>query len=103
MLFRSQKRGRAREEILSDACLELPRFDLERFNMNPEYRYVYACGLNPDQRAGFYNQIVKVDIAERSARAWHQAGCYPGEPVFVGRPGRAAEDDGVLLSVVLDT
>lgn len=97
-----QKRGHAREEILSAACLELPRFDLERFNMNPDYRYVYACGLNPDQRAGFYNQIVKVDIAERSARAWNQPGCYPGEPVFVGRPGRAAEDDGVLLSVVLD-
>ncbi len=98
-----QKRGRAREEILSEACLELPRFDLERFNMHPDYRYLYACGLNPDRRAGFYNQIVKVDLAERSACAWVQPGCYPGEPVFVGRPGRAAEDDGVLLSVVLDS
>ena len=31
-----------------------------------------------------------------------EAGHYPGEPVFVSRPGAEAEDDGVLLSVVLD-
>ncbi|MFB6375192.1 MAG: carotenoid oxygenase family protein, partial [Bradymonadaceae bacterium] len=30
------------------------------------------------------------------------AGCYPGEPVFVPRAEAEAEDDGVLLSVVLD-
>ena len=27
---------------------------------------------------------------------------YPGEPVFVPAPGATAEDDGVLLSVILD-
>ena len=32
------------------------------------------------------------------------AGCYPGEPVFVAAPGNNSqrEDDGVLLSLVLD-
>ena len=35
-------------------------------------------------------------------RAWAEAGCYPGEPVFVAAPGDGGEDDGVLLSVVLD-
>ena len=29
-------------------------------------------------------------------------GLYPGEPVFVPAPNATAEDDGVLLSVVLD-
>ena len=38
-----------------------------------------------------------------ASRTWYTPGCYPGEPVFVGRPGRTQEDDGVLLSVVLDT
>jgi carotenoid cleavage dioxygenase-like enzyme len=33
---------------------------------------------------------------------WHLAGLYPGEPVFVPTPSPTAEDDGVLLSVVLD-
>jgi beta,beta-carotene 9',10'-dioxygenase len=98
----SQRRGRVIEETLSDACMELPRFDYERLNMNGDYRYVYACGIHPSKRSGFYNQIVKLDIATRSTQSWHEPGCYPGEPVFVGRPGRSAEDDGVLLSVVLD-
>jgi beta,beta-carotene 9',10'-dioxygenase len=98
----SKKRGRVREEILSDACMELPRFDYERFNMDGSYRSVYACGINPGQRSGFYNQIVKLDILTSSIQAWYQPGCYPGEPVFVGRPGRSLEDDGLVLSVVLD-
>jgi beta,beta-carotene 9',10'-dioxygenase len=35
-------------------------------------------------------------------REWSEAGCYPGEPVFVPAPDAKAEDEGVLLSVVLD-
>jgi carotenoid cleavage dioxygenase-like enzyme len=34
---------------------------------------------------------------------WHEPGCYPGEPVFIDRPGGSAEDDGAILSVVLDS
>ena len=30
-------------------------------------------------------------------------GQYPAEPVFVPRPGGTAEDDGVVLTNVLDT
>ena len=29
-------------------------------------------------------------------------GCYPGQPVFVASPGSSIEDEGVILSVVLD-
>lgn len=89
-------------EPLSDECAELARFDSERYAMDGGYRYVYASSINRRHREGFYNQIAKFDLQQRVASTWHVAGCYPGEPVFVGRPGRAAEDDGVLLSVVLD-
>jgi beta,beta-carotene 9',10'-dioxygenase len=98
----NQKGARVQQEILSDACMELPRFDYERYNMDGSYRYVYASGINPAQRAGFYNQIVKLDITTQTTQTWYQPGCYPGEPVFIGRPGRTLEDDGVLVSVVLD-
>jgi beta,beta-carotene 9',10'-dioxygenase len=97
-----QKRGRVVGEVLSEVCMELPRFDYERYNMDGGYRYVYACGIDPARRTGFYNQIVKLDIQTRSTKSWTAPDCYPGEPVFIGRPGRSAEDDGVLLSVVLD-
>lgn len=85
-------------EPLADTALELPSFDAG-MAMRPEHRYVYGVGLH--DAAGFYDQVVKVDLSDGSARTWHEEGCYPGEAVFVGRPGRTDEDDGVLLSVVL--
>jgi carotenoid cleavage dioxygenase-like enzyme len=33
---------------------------------------------------------------------WEEPGSYPGEPVFVAAPDAKAEDEGVLLSVVLN-
>ena len=33
---------------------------------------------------------------------WGEPGCYPGEPVFVPSPEATGEDDGVVLSVVLN-
>lgn len=96
------KSGRVTYETLSDACMELPRFDYERYNLNPDYRYVYASSIHPQQRQGFYNQIVKVDIPTTQTTTWYEPDCYPGEPVFVGAPDRSAEDEGVVLSVVLN-
>ena len=34
-------------------------------------------------------------------QVWQEEGTWPGEPIFVPRPGATREDDGVLLSVVL--
>jgi carotenoid cleavage dioxygenase-like enzyme len=95
----TRPRGAVAAESLSDTVLELPSYDVARMGMSPEHRFVYGVGLHDP--AGFYDQIVKVDIADGSAQTWHEDGCYPGEAVFVGRPGRTHEDDGVLLSVVL--
>ncbi len=95
--------GKVTFEPLSDACMELPHFDHARYNMRPDYRYVYAMSLNPQQRQGFYNQLVKADIATGQEKSWYSPGCYPGEPVFVAAPDSQAEDQGVILSVVLDT
>jgi beta,beta-carotene 9',10'-dioxygenase len=102
----SAARGKAvtvAHELISPECMELASFDGPRFNMRPDYRYVYSISINPGQRSGFYNQLLKVDVQTGQSRTWFQPGCYPGEPIFAGRPGRTAEDDGVILSVVLDT
>jgi carotenoid cleavage dioxygenase-like enzyme len=45
---------------------------------------------------------VKVDVRERGIVAWSAPDAYPGEPLFVARPGATDEDDGVVLSVILD-
>ena len=101
--YRLPLNGRyATYEIMSDACIELPRFDYERYNTKEDYRYTYAVSINPQQRQGFYNQLVKIDIQTGQDKTWYTPHCYPGEPVFVGKPDRTAEDEGVILSVVLD-
>jgi beta,beta-carotene 9',10'-dioxygenase len=92
-----------REEELSDVSLELPRIDYRERNGRP-YRYVYGAGAHPDGDApDFLDQLVKLDVDSGEAQAWFEPGSYPGEPVFVPSPEPdRAEDDGVLLSVVLD-
>jgi carotenoid cleavage dioxygenase-like enzyme len=90
---------RADGEVLLDRSIELPRIDYSRVNGRP-YRVVYAAG----SRGGeWFDEIVKFDTESRELATWHEDGCYPGEPVFAGRPGREREDDGVLLSVVFDS
>jgi carotenoid cleavage dioxygenase-like enzyme len=93
---------RATYETLSAECLELPRFDYARYNTRADYRFVYGMSVNRQQPEGFYNQLVKIDLQNQQTTTWFEANCYPGEPVFVSAPGAAAEDEGVILSVVLD-
>jgi carotenoid cleavage dioxygenase-like enzyme len=92
---------RAEGEVLLGRSTELPRIDYPRMNTKP-YRVMYACGARPDE-PDWLNELVKFDVDSGEIRTWHEPGTYPGEPVFVGRPGREAEDDGVILSVVFDS
>ncbi|HEX3911546.1 MAG TPA: carotenoid oxygenase family protein, partial [Solirubrobacteraceae bacterium] len=86
-----------RSERLAEE-LELPRINYGRCNERP-YRYVWGNSNGP---GGWLEQIVKIDTDDGSARSWSEDGCFPGEPVFVARPGAEHEDEGALLSVVLD-
>lgn len=89
---------RARVEELAAVHFELPRIDYDRVSRRP-YRYAYGVGV---RNGGFTDQLIKLDVAAREHRTWHERLCFPGEPIFVPAPHRRAEDDGVLLSVVLD-
>lgn len=86
-----------RSETLSGANLELPRIDPARSER--PYRYTWGVGVGD---SGFYDHLVKIDVDDGAAIPWRQADAFPGEPVFVARPGGRGEDDGVLLSLVLD-
>jgi beta,beta-carotene 9',10'-dioxygenase len=85
-------------EPLGDGGLELPRIDYARRN-GRAYRYAWGNDVGP---GGWLEQVVKLDTYTGRSIRWSQAGCYPGEPVFVARPAGELEDDGALLSVVLD-
>lgn len=95
--------GVVREEKLAESGIELPRIDYRSRNGRP-YSFVYGVGVHGDpENADFLDQLVKVDIESGVESFWSEPGSYPGEPVFVPGPEQGrAEDDGVLLSVVLD-
>ncbi len=97
--FRLRRSNRSvSHERLTEAGIELPRINYGRCNERP-YRHVWGVANGP---SGWLEQIVKVDTGDGGTLRWSQPGCYAGEPVFVARPEAEHEDDGVLLSVVLD-
>jgi carotenoid cleavage dioxygenase-like enzyme len=91
-----------KDEILADECIEMPRFDFDRHHMNQNYRFVYGIGVNKNHPKGFYNQIVKIDIQNGTSKTWFKENCYPSEPVFVPKPDAKTEDDGIIMTIVLD-
>lgn len=92
--------GPATYETPFTANIELPR--LNDAVTAREYRYAYGIGLREGMR-DFTNQLVKLDLHTGSAATWYEAGVYPSEPVFVPAPEASEEDQGVILSVILDT
>jgi carotenoid cleavage dioxygenase-like enzyme len=95
------KGGRAVYEVLSAENMDLPRIHYRQHNAR-DYRYAYGAGVRRGER-DFFNQLLKVDVRQGETKIWHEPGCYPGEPVFVPAPDAKTEDEGVVLSVVLDS
>ena len=89
----------ASSRVLSSERLELPRIHENAARATP-YDFVYGVGTNT--KGNFGDQLVKIDVPTGDADVWHEDGTYPGEPVFVARPGASSEDEGVVLSVVLE-
>jgi beta,beta-carotene 9',10'-dioxygenase len=97
--FRLDRRARSvSRELLAETDVELPRINYGRCNERP-YRYVWGVG---SEGGAWLDRIVKIDVSDGSTIAHSEPGRFPGEPVFVARPEAEHEDDGVLLSVVLD-
>jgi len=84
-------------ETIFPQILEMPRVAANR--TASEYRYCYAHKpLTLQEQAGLH----KIDVATKTSLSWAEDGCVPGEPIFVPRPRAEDEDDGAVLSLVLD-
>ncbi|KAK3825053.1 MAG: carotenoid oxygenase [Benniella sp.] len=91
---------------------ELPSINPGKFLRN--YRYAYGVNRSGQNKTLIYDRIIKVDLSKikegstggsehmAAAKFWIEDQCTPSEPVFVPTPGATEEDDGVLLSIVLD-
>lgn len=88
-------------EIICDQLVEMVTINTDAVS-GRRHRYCYGVGHNTAWQ-GLAGQLVKVDVKRGSIRTWFEFHTYPNEATFVGRPDATEEDDGVLLSVVLDT
>lgn len=74
--------------------------------INPAYatkKHRYVWGVATRGLSLFFDSIVKTDTETGDALIWSGGkGHTPSEMVFIARPGATDEDDGVVLSIVLD-
>ncbi|XP_035222821.1 beta,beta-carotene 15,15'-dioxygenase-like isoform X2 [Stegodyphus dumicola] len=87
-------------ENKGESGFEMPTINYSMFNTR-KYRYVYGSGVF--ETGKYRNSLVKLDTFTGEMTVWREKDTmYPGEIIYVPRPGSTVEDDGVLLSVVLD-
>lgn len=81
---------------------ELPRVNDDYFTK--PYTFFYALNLlDPSLPVGATgNSLSKANVETGEYLIWKEENCLPGEPIFIADPNGQEEDDGVLLSVVLD-
>jgi torulene dioxygenase len=73
--------------------------------MNPAYqtrRHRYSYRYANRFKSSFMDGIVKFNNVTQTSIFWEEEGHTPGEAIFVADPEGKKEDDGVLLTVVLD-
>lgn len=87
-------------ETIFDQPTEMPRVPADR--TAHEYRYSYLIDASFPTSINDQRPLYKVDAVMKTGKNWSEEGCYPGEPIFVPNPNARAEDDGVVLSLVLD-
>ncbi|XP_066275246.1 carotenoid-cleaving dioxygenase, mitochondrial-like [Branchiostoma lanceolatum] len=80
-------------EKLCPGNVDLPRINYDHYN-GRKYQFFFGV-------SGQLDMLLKCDIETKSSKSWTETGCYPSEPVFVPAPGATAEDEGVVLSLVV--
>ncbi|XP_030640344.1 retinal Mueller cells isomerohydrolase [Chanos chanos] len=78
-------------------AFEFPQINYGKF-CGKDYTFTYGLGLNhfiPDR-------ICKLNVKNKETWIWQEPDSYPSEPLFVQSPDATEEDDGVLLSIVVN-
>ena len=80
--------------------LEFPTIWYERYNTQ-KHQFVYGASLKRGESI-FVDRLIKVDVETGEVKYYMEPNTFPGEPIFVPSPNAATEDDGIILSIVLD-
>lgn len=88
------------KSAITDQTLELPRID-DRYLQKP-YQHVYAVGVAKGGPKQFYDQLIKVNVNSGDFTIWKDTDYYPGEPIFIPKPMSKSDDEGVILSILIN-
>ncbi|XP_036433952.1 retinal Mueller cells isomerohydrolase [Colossoma macropomum] len=78
-------------------AFEFPQINYSKHS-GKDYTFAYGLGLNhfiPDR-------ICKLNVKSKETWVWQEPDSYPSEPLFVQNPDAQNEDDGVLLTTVVN-
>lgn len=92
-----------KKKIISKKQLSSKTFEWPVINpayAQQPYRYIFGLSALDQDLAC---QIVKIDLESDDTLHWLESGCYPGAPIFVAKPEAKKEDEGALISLVLDS
>jgi beta,beta-carotene 9',10'-dioxygenase len=81
------------KKLLTSVQIESPALN----NAFKEKAYTFAYAVSADD-----TKLYKINTTTGTLTHWQEAHCYPGEPTFVAKPHATKEDDGVIISIVLD-
>ncbi|MCP5492114.1 MAG: carotenoid oxygenase family protein [Chlamydiales bacterium] len=100
----SLKTGEITSDVLLSTSNEFPRIN-EKLDGKP-YHYLYLAAFSDeaDNKQELLNGegLYKINTSTKEVFKWSEKGCSAGEPVFVSAPDALEEDDGVVLSVIID-
>ncbi|HEY5235300.1 MAG TPA: carotenoid oxygenase family protein [Rhabdochlamydiaceae bacterium] len=88
------------QETIFDQTVEMPT--VPDAMASKDYRYCYTSSNQFPTSEKEMRPLYKIDVKNKMSKSWVEEGCFAGEPIFVPRPGAESEDDGVVLSLVLD-
>jgi carotenoid cleavage dioxygenase len=93
--------GECRERELDDRYAEFPRMDNRMLGRPTRYSYHQRCAAAPTL---MFDGVIKYDYGSGCSSAAHSypEGCFGGETVFAPRDGARAEDDGYLVTFVVE-
>ncbi|XP_031425205.1 beta,beta-carotene 15,15'-dioxygenase [Clupea harengus] len=77
--------------------VEVPRINYD-YN-GKKHRFVYMTKVGMSAVA---TKIIKLDVETKKKQEWTAENCWPSEAVFISRPNAVEEDDGVILTSVIN-
>ncbi|XP_076879788.1 beta,beta-carotene 15,15'-dioxygenase [Brachyhypopomus gauderio] len=83
-------------EVLSEG-VEVPSINYNYSGQKHRYVYLTVVGMS-----SLATKITKLDVQTKEQVEWTSENCAFTEPVFVPRPGAREEDDGVVLTSVIN-